>query len=212
MLGLFVGKGKTSPTRPSTLQTVRELPFFMVNMCSTQCFQNLNLCNPTWRNTAHNHRTKNTPIPTTTLEQSLTGNMDANPNFDLDTSIPNLVVDVILRTLQDMQQQIDCLKNNNQNSNDHIESQPPSHDPTHHSSHPNHVQPATIHHPGHPFNEFIMSKPIPSSYRPLVHSKVYDGTTNSQIHIDAFKNAMLISGDLDAMRCKSFPVTLSEAT
>ena len=48
--------------------------------------------------------------------------MDANPNPNLNTNIPNFVVDVILRNLQDMLQQIDCLQSNNQNFNDHAES------------------------------------------------------------------------------------------
>ena len=153
------------------------------------------------------------PISTTTPEQGLTRKMDANPNPNPNpnTSIPNLVVDVILNTLQDMQQQIDCLQNNNQNYNDHVESQPPSHNPTHHSSYPNHVQLATSHHLSHPLTKFIISEPIPSSYRPLVYLKLYNRTTDPQRHIDAFKNAMLISGDSDAMRYKAFPTTLSEA-
>ena len=55
-----------------------------------------------------------------------------------------------------------------------------------------------------------MSKLVPSSYQPLVHLKLYDGTSDPQSHIDAFKNAMLISGASDAMRCKAFPATLSD--
>ena len=45
-------------------------------------------------------------ISTTTLKQGLTKKVDANPNPNPNpnTSIPKLVVDVILRTLQDMQQ------------------------------------------------------------------------------------------------------------
>ena len=92
--------------------------------------------------------------------------MDVNPNPDLNTNtnILSPVVNFILKTLQEMQQEIDRLQNNNQSYDDHAESQPPSHEPTHYSSHPNHTQPTTIHHPGHLFTEFIMSESIPSSY------------------------------------------------
>ena len=47
---------------------------------------------------------------------NLDGNMDADPNPDLNTNtnIPSLIVDVILNTLQSMQQQIDRLQNYNQ--------------------------------------------------------------------------------------------------
>ena len=135
--------------------------------------------------------------------------MDANPNLDSNTSIPNPIVDAILITLQDIQQEIDCLQNNNQNFDDHAESQPPSHEPTNHSSHPNHAQPATSHHLGHLFTEFIMSKLVPSSYRPPVHLKLYDETTDPQSHINAFKNVILIFGDSDTMHCKAFLATLT---
>ena len=47
-------------------------------------------------------------------------------------------------------------------------------------------------HLGHPFKEFVMFELMHASYRTLVHLKLYDGTTNPQSHIDAFKNAMLI--------------------
>ena len=67
--------------------------------------------------------------------------MDANPNPNpnTNTNIPSPVIEVILKTLQDMQQQIDHLQNNNQSYNDQADSQPPSLEPTHHSSHPNHA-------------------------------------------------------------------------
>ena len=56
-----------------------------------------------------------------------------------------------------------------------------------------------------------MSEPMPLSYRPVVHLKLYDSTTELQSHIDAIKNTMLISRDFDAMWCKAFLATLSEA-
>ena len=65
--------------------------------------------------------------------------------------------------------------------------------------------------PGHRFTKFIMTEPVLQTYRPPAHLKLYDGTTDPQSHVDAFKNAMLVSGDFDAMRCKAFPSMLSEA-
>ena len=56
-----------------------------------------------------------------------------------------------------------------------------------------------------------MSEPVPSSYQPPVHLKLYDGIIDPQNHTDAFKNAMLIFDDSDAMHCKAFLATLSEA-
>ena len=46
--------------------------------------------------------------------------------------------------------------------------------------------------------------------QPPAHLKLYNGTTDPQSHVDALKNAMLISSDFDAMRCKTFPSTLSK--
>ena len=54
-----------------------------------------------------------------------------------------------------------------------------------------------------------MFKLVPSSYRLPVHLKLHDRTSDPQNHIDAFKNAMLISRGSDAMHCKAFPATWS---
>ena len=58
-------------------------------------------------------------------------NMDPNTSLDPNSSIPNPVMDAILRTLQTMHEQINHLHHNNQQSKDYGESsQPPPPPPT----------------------------------------------------------------------------------
>ncbi|KAJ1442208.1 hypothetical protein SESBI_01024, partial [Sesbania bispinosa] len=60
----------------------------------------------------------------------------------------------------------------------------------------------------HPFSMEIAETPFPSDFRepPL---KDYDGTTDPQAHVTAFKTQMLKQGLGDAIQCKLFSGTLS---
>ena len=139
--------------------------------------------------------------------------MDLNINPNLNVGVLNPVTDAILRTLQTMQEQINHLQSK-QYLEDHGESSqppPPSQTNSHHSYQHSCLEMPLDFHPGHPFTEFIMTEPVPQTYWPLAHLKLYDGTTDPQSHIDAFKNAMLVSRDSNAMCCKAFLSTLSEA-
>ncbi|KAJ1378544.1 Retrotransposon gag domain [Sesbania bispinosa] len=62
----------------------------------------------------------------------------------------------------------------------------------------------------HPFSTKIAETPYPSDFRepPL---KDYDGTTDPQAHVTAFKTQMLKRGIEDAIQCKLFSGTLSGA-
>ncbi|KAJ1422476.1 hypothetical protein SESBI_12969 [Sesbania bispinosa] len=62
----------------------------------------------------------------------------------------------------------------------------------------------------HPFSTEIANVPYPTDFRepPL---KDYDGTTDPQAHVTAFKTQMLKRGIEDAIQCKLFSGTLSGA-
>ena len=76
----------------------------MINTHSVQYSQNPNHHKPTWQYATSKRKIRNNLNPNTATNQTLI--MNANPNNttnpNLDPNIPNLIIDTILKTLQDM--------------------------------------------------------------------------------------------------------------
>ena len=62
-----------------------------------------------------------------------------------------------------------------------------------------------------PFSEYIMSVKLPRRFKPSTDMEPYDGSSDPQEHMDAFKSRMALAGASDPMRCRAFPITLKKA-
>ena len=63
-----------------------------------------------------------------------------------------------------------------------------------------------------PFSDFIMQTQPPKGFKPPSDMETYDGSTDPQEHMDAFKSRMALARVSDLVRCRAFPITLKKAT
>ena len=62
-----------------------------------------------------------------------------------------------------------------------------------------------------PFTPWIMSHALPHGFQFAKKLKEYDGTKDPTLHVSTFKRAMYSQGVNEAIVCRAFPLTLSEA-
>ena len=65
--------------------------------------------------------------------------------------------------------------------------------------------------PRHPFVDHIMEADIPLGWKPLNLDR-YDGTTNTNEHLDAFLTQANLYTNDDTILCRVFPTSLKGAT
>ena len=62
-----------------------------------------------------------------------------------------------------------------------------------------------------PFSDYIMSVKLPRGFKPPTDMEPYDGSSDPQEHMDAFKSRMALAGASDLVRCQAFSITLKKA-
>jgi hypothetical protein len=63
-----------------------------------------------------------------------------------------------------------------------------------------------------PFTPWIMSHALPHGFQFAKKLKEYEGTKDPTLHVSTFERAMYFQGVNEAIVCRAFPLTLSEAT
>ena len=61
-----------------------------------------------------------------------------------------------------------------------------------------------------PFVDYVMSVKLPKGFKPPTDMEPYDGSTDPQEHMDAFKSRMALAGASNLVRCRAFPITLKK--
>ena len=59
--------------------------------------------------------------------------------------------------------------------------------------------------------DYIMSVKLSKGFKPSTDVEPYDGSSNPQGHMDAFKCRMALAGASNPLRCRAFPITLKKA-
>ena len=62
-----------------------------------------------------------------------------------------------------------------------------------------------------PFSNYIMSIQPPKPFKPPTDMDPYDGSTDPQEHLDAFKSRMVLTGASDPIKCRAFPIMMKKA-
>ena len=62
-----------------------------------------------------------------------------------------------------------------------------------------------------PFSDYIMSVKLPRGFKPPTDMEPYDGSSDPQEHMDAFKSRMALAEASDPVRYRAFPITLKKA-
>jgi hypothetical protein len=62
-----------------------------------------------------------------------------------------------------------------------------------------------------PFTLLIMSDDLPHAFQFAKQLKEYDGTMDPTLHVSTFERAMYFQGVNEAIVCRVFPLSLSEA-
>ena len=61
-----------------------------------------------------------------------------------------------------------------------------------------------------PFSDYIMGVQLPKGFKPPSDLEPYDGSTNPQEHMDAFKSRVALVGASNPVKCQAFSITLKK--
>ena len=62
-----------------------------------------------------------------------------------------------------------------------------------------------------PFFDYIMSILFPKGFKLPISMELYEGSTDSQEHLDAFKSKMILARASDPIKYRAFPIMLKKA-
>ena len=62
-----------------------------------------------------------------------------------------------------------------------------------------------------PFSDYIMGTQPSKGFKSPSDMEPYDGSSDPQEHMDAFKSRMALAGVSDPIKCRAFPITLKKA-